>query len=62
MISTSSFKSLPQHNRFVSFANKIKVNTFETLQMSLMYMINNFGPKIELCGTPHDTISISELQ
>ena len=57
----SLFKSLSQQRLFVSSANKINLNILETLQMSLMYIINNFGPKIEPCGTPHDTFSVSEL-
>ena len=62
IIRTSSFKSLSQHNTFVSSANKIYLNTRETLQMSLIYMINNGGPKMEPWGTPQDTFSISEWQ
>ena len=54
-------KSLSQQNIFVSSANKINLNIFETLQISLMYLINNFGPKIEPCGTPQDTFSVSGL-
>ena len=31
------------------------IHVGETLQMSLMYSINNFGPSIEPWGTPHIT-------
>ena len=37
--------SLLQWNMFVSSANKI--NSFEALKMSSIYIINNVGPKME---------------
>ena len=47
--------SLPEQKIFVSSAKRMNFNTGETLQMSLMYSINNFGPSIEPWGTPHIT-------
>ena len=40
--------SLPEQKIFVSSAKRINFNAGETLQMSLRYSINNFGPSIEL--------------
>ena len=37
----------------VSSAKSVYLTSEETLQMSLMYKRNNFGPKIDPCGTPH---------
>ena len=37
----------------VSSANKINLSSFETLQISLIYIINSFGPRTDPCGTPH---------
>ncbi len=31
------------------------------LHMSFTYSINKAGPRIEPCGTPHDTFDCSEL-
>ena len=51
----------PSNSIVVSSANKIDTNLFETFGKSFTYKINNKGPSIDPCGTPHDTVSISEL-
>ena len=33
-------------------ANKTNFKRFDTLHISLIYKINNFGPKTDPCGTP----------
>ena len=48
-------------NSLVSSANKIDFNVVDTLHMSFTYSINRAGPRIEPCGTPHDTFNCSEL-
>ena len=48
-------------NMLVSSANKTDFNIVETLHMSFTYSINKAGPRIEHCGTPHDTFNCSEL-
>ena len=45
----------------VSSANIIRSVTFEILHISLIYRINNFGPSIEPCGTPHITSCNSDF-
>ena len=46
----------------VSSANKIDFNVVDTLlHMSFIYSINKAGPRIEPCGTSHDTFNCSEL-
>ena len=43
-----------EYKILVSSANKINLSSFDTLQMSLIYQINSFGPSTEPCGTPHE--------
>ena len=47
-----SLMSLIQQNMFVLSANKINLNSFEALKVSLIYIINNFDAKMGHCGTP----------
>ena len=50
-----SFKSFPLSMTQVSSAYNKVDNNLETLHMSLIYIINKKGPRIEPWGTPHLT-------
>ena len=52
LIRLCTFES--EYKILVSSANKINLRSFDTLQMSLIYKINSFGPSTEPCGTPHE--------
>ena len=54
-ISISWFWSLWEKNMLVSSAKSMKSKAFNTLDKSLMYNKNNYGPKIDPWGTPHLT-------
>ena len=45
--------SLPVIKRVVLSAYKREWRIFDCLGRSLMYRMNNIGPNIEPCGTPH---------
>lgn len=50
-----NFKSLkpsPEKRMVVSSAKTTNLSMFVTLQMSLIYVVNNLGPSTEPCGTP----------
>ena len=48
-------------NRFVSSANSTNFNNSDEFTISLIYMINNYGPRIDPCGTPHLIINGAEI-
>ena len=53
------FKILfPDANKLVSSANRTNFKISETFFISLMYVINNKGPRIEPCGTPQKKLWI----
>ena len=53
--------SLREKKMLVSSAKRIKSNTFDTLQRSLIYIRKRSGPSIEPCGTPHSTYYLREF-
>ena len=53
ILSTNRSRSSPVQNKFVSLANKIGINSFETGGKSLIKIKSNSGPKTDPCGTPH---------
>ena len=54
-------KYSPDMNILVSSANKTDRLVVDTVVKSLMYNKNNNGPKIDSCGTPHFTFSLSDF-
>ena len=52
---------LPDMNILVSSANKTERLVVDTAVKSLMYNKNSNGPKIDPCGTPHFTFSLSDF-
>ena len=55
------FIHFPLKNKFVSSANKIRLISFDTLQMSFMYNKNNCGPSTDPCGTPQTVCNIPDV-
>ena len=51
----------PANSMVVSSANKMDTNLFDTIDKSFTCKINNKDPRTDPWGTPHDTVSISEL-
>ena len=47
--------------RVVSSAYIIKFNFWLALTKSLIYIINNSGPRTKPCGTPVEILSMSDL-
>ena len=56
-----SLRELLAYNRFVSSAKWCIFEFFIDQLKSYMYMGNNKGPKMELCGTPYLMVWISDL-
>ena len=54
-------KFLPDINTLVSSANKIDSLVVDTVVNALMYKKDSNRPKIDPCGTPHFTISLSDF-
>ena len=54
-------KFLPDINILVSSANKTDRLVVDTVVKSLMYNKISNGPKIDPCGTPHFTFSLSDF-
>ena len=46
---------------FVSSANKMKSNRFETFGKSFIYNRNSNGTRTDPCGTPHDISLVFEF-
>ena len=53
ILSTNRSKLSPAQNKFVSSANKIGINNFDTYGKSLIKNKNKSGPNTDPCGTPH---------
>ena len=51
---------LPSISNVVSSANNIGNSLFVTFGRSLIYIINNKGPNMDPCGTPHVTYSFRD--
>ena len=55
-----SITSFPVQKAFVSSLNNINCRISEIFAKSFMYKMNNFGPRIDPCSTPHCTDNKSD--
>ena len=55
------YKFLPDKNMLVSLANKTDRMVVVTVVKASIYRKKSNGPRIDLCGTPHFTFTLSDL-